>query len=150
MVRLDSQNKKIPELVQNILLEKTLSYWDESHGSGNLALALREYRNTYEVGQSDTSASVFFGERNLIDQSFSGSASSILQEEYSLDRLFEKNLRPLQSYLFKEPVAKVDCTTRPASIIFPQKMKEKQSQTESMLRKKSIVWKGVIRTEIRS
>ncbi|BDA78373.1 UPF0192 protein [Leptospira kobayashii] len=90
MVRLDSQNKKIPELVQNILLEKTLSYWDESHGSGNLALALREYRNTYEVGQSDTSASVFFGERNLIDQSFSGSASSILQEEYSLDRLFEK------------------------------------------------------------
>ncbi|TGN17276.1 alpha-2-macroglobulin family protein [Leptospira idonii] len=90
MIRVESENKKIPELIRNIMIERSTEYWRDSHSSGNLAFALREYRNRYEVGGSDTEGEVYFGEKNLISESFSGSSSNLLQEEFFIDRLFDK------------------------------------------------------------
>ncbi|MDZ4724908.1 MAG: MG2 domain-containing protein [Leptospira sp.] len=89
-IKVDSDNKKIPSLVQLLLLEKAISYWNDSHSAGTLAFALREYHDKFEIGSTETSASVFFGESNLFNGSFAQDSNALTTENFSLDRLFGK------------------------------------------------------------
>ncbi len=88
MVKVDPENKKLPSLVQLVLLEKINDYWLDSHSAGTLAFALREYRDKFEIGDTETSANVFFGESKLFSGSFSQTSNSLTTENFTLDKLF--------------------------------------------------------------
>ncbi|MCB1143796.1 MAG: hypothetical protein KDK54_16220 [Leptospiraceae bacterium] len=47
-MRLDRSNPLIPKIVQSIITEKSSTFWNDSHGTASLAIALKEYHDTFE------------------------------------------------------------------------------------------------------
>lgn len=88
LVKLEPNNPKIPELVNLLLVEKSLHYWGDSQGVGNLAFALSEYRNKFEATDSSTNVEVTFGKETLLSESFSPTSDSIFEKELKFDTLF--------------------------------------------------------------
>lgn len=88
LVKLEPNNPKIPELVNLLLIEKSLHYWGDSQGVGNLAFALSEYRNRFEATDSSTDVELLFGGDSILRESFSSNSDSILKKEFSFETLF--------------------------------------------------------------
>lgn len=89
LLRVDSKNPRIVELVKSIMMDRQNHFWSDSHSVGTIALALSEYRNRFESTSIDTEGEAIFGEKTLIEESFSSSSDSIYKEEITFDRLFE-------------------------------------------------------------
>lgn len=89
MLRVDNKNPKMVQLVKAIMMDQNKSCWADSHSVGTIALALSEYRNRFEATTSDTEGQVVFGEKTIIDESFSPTSDSIYKEEITFDRLFD-------------------------------------------------------------
>ncbi|MGV3665951.1 MAG: alpha-2-macroglobulin family protein [Leptospira bouyouniensis] len=89
MLRVDIKNPRMVQLVKAIMMDQNKTYWADSHSVGTIALALSEYRNRFEATTSDTEGQVIFGEKTIIDESFSPTSDSIYKEEITFDRLFD-------------------------------------------------------------
>lgn len=101
LLRVDSKNPKIVSLVKSIMMDRQNSYWTDSHSVGTIALALSEYRNRFESTSADTEGQTIFGEKKLIDESFSASSDSIYKEEITFDRLFDGKDPSSRPIIFK-------------------------------------------------
>ncbi|MCW7468677.1 alpha-2-macroglobulin family protein [Leptospira kanakyensis] len=101
LLKVDSKNPRIVDLVKSIMLDRQKQYWSDSHSVGTIALALAEYRNRFESTSSDTDGQAIFGEKTLIDESFSSSSDSIYKEEITFDRLFDSKDPSGRPLLFK-------------------------------------------------
>ncbi|PKA25507.1 peptidase [Leptospira sp. mixed culture ATI2-C-A1] len=101
LLRVDSKNPRIVDLVKSIMMDRQNHFWGDSHSVGTIALALSEYRNRFESTSSETEGQAIFGEKTLIDESFSPSSDSIYKEEITFDRLFEGKDPTSRPLLFK-------------------------------------------------
>ncbi|TGK99607.1 alpha-2-macroglobulin family protein [Leptospira levettii] len=101
LLRVDSKNPRMVQLVNAIMMDRNRSFWTDSHSVGTIALALSEYRNRFEATKSETEGEVVFGEKTIIDESFSPTTDSIFKEEISFDRLFDGNSVSTKPISFK-------------------------------------------------
>lgn len=101
LLRVDSKNPRIVDLVKSIMMDRQNHFWSDSHSVGTIALALAEYRNRFESTSVDTEGQAIFGEKTLINESFSPSSDSIYKEEITFDRLFDSKDPSGRPLLFK-------------------------------------------------
>lgn len=101
LLRVDSKNPRMVQLVKAIMMDRERSYWTDSHSVGTIAFALSEYRNRFEATKTETGGQVVFGEKTIINESFSPTSDSIFKEDISFDRLFDGKEISTKPILFK-------------------------------------------------
>jgi uncharacterized protein YfaS (alpha-2-macroglobulin family) len=96
LLKLDKENPSISKIVEVVLGMKSNSYWSESHGTGNLALALREYRTIFEISNSDFVAKFKVKNTNLIDEKFPAKSVAVYNKKFPYGdfRVEEKTSMP--------------------------------------------------------
>ncbi len=76
-IALDSSNPLIPQIVRYAIDDRAGKLWNESHGAGNLAVALSEYAKKYEKESGDFKAHVRIGDKAVFEDTLSARSNAI-------------------------------------------------------------------------
>ncbi|MCX7679694.1 MAG: hypothetical protein N2316_10820 [Spirochaetes bacterium] len=99
-MKVEPGNPVIPQIVRFAIDDKACRWWNESHGVGNLALALFEYAKKYEKGDSDFTVQVKIGTTRIVDEILSARSNAYLTKIIRMSDLFEiadpKGIQPFE------------------------------------------------------
>ncbi len=76
-IALDSSNPLIPQIVRYAIDDRAGKLWNESHGAGNLAVALSEYARKYEKESGEFKAQVRIGDKGVFDDTLSAGSNAV-------------------------------------------------------------------------
>ncbi|MDX1960389.1 MAG: MG2 domain-containing protein [Leptospiraceae bacterium] len=87
LLRFEPKHPAIVSIVKKALIERKDYFWSDAHSTGLLALAIKEYRDKFELTANDFKIQFQLGSKTLASPNFPANTPTVWQEKYSWNSL---------------------------------------------------------------